>query len=364
MTLASPLIKTIPERKPMIHMKDLTLQQKVGQRLMVGFDGTKLNEDLKFLVDTLHVGGIILFKRNIETPDQAARLCRAVQEYARSRNLPPLFIAIDQEGGKVARLSPPFTQFPGNPHMKTAEDAVIFSETTARELHQIGVNMNYAPVMDVAPKYMNSIMADRAFGDDPVRVSVMGSHVIGTLQAKNIMAVAKHFPGIGRTTLDSHLVRPVFDAELSDMASYDLIPFEAAVKADVSGIMLSHILYEKIDAEWPAGLSVKIAKDLLRSRMSYNGLVMTDDLDMGAIKKYYDLSTVIDRVLSADIDQILICHKGPDIQKAFDLILERLEDPAVLKSADLSLKRIFSAKQKYLGYGDHQHPIFHKEESS
>ena len=109
----------------MIHMKNLTLQQKAGQRLMVGFDGTELNEDLKFLVDALHVGGIILFKRNIDTPDQVAHLCSSVQEYARSCNLPPLFIAIDQEGGKVARLSPPFTQFPGNPHMKTAEDAVF-----------------------------------------------------------------------------------------------------------------------------------------------------------------------------------------------------------------------------------------------
>ena len=330
-------------------MKELTTEQKAGQRLMVGFDGIDLNEDVRYLIDTLKVGGIILFKRNIKTPDQVKKLCYAAQAYAAACEQPPLFIAIDQEGGQVSRLSPPFTQFRGNPHMKTMDDAVFFAETTARELHQIGVNMNYAPVMDVAPKDMESIMAERAFGDDPKWVAAMGTQVIQSFQAKKIMAVAKHFPGIGRTTVDSHIERPFFDAELDDLATFDLIPFEAAVKCHVSGIMLSHILYENIDNKWPASLSVKIAKELLRDRMAYGGLVMTDDLDMGAIKKHYGLSTVIEQVLAADIDQILICHKGPDIEKAFTLILEQMVDSSLTKSADVSLNRILKTKREYLG---------------
>jgi beta-N-acetylhexosaminidase len=335
----------------MMNMNDLTPAQKAGQRLIVGFDGLDLNADLKYLIDTLKIGGIILFKRNISTPAQVETLCRGVQKYAEISNQPPLFIAIDQEGGKVARLSPPFTQFPGNPHMKDEADAKNFAHITAMELNQIGINMNFAPVLDVAPKGMDSIMEERAFGDDPAWVSRLGSMVIRTLQAANIMAVVKHFPGIGRTTLDSHMERPIFHADLQDMQAFDLIPFEAAFKDKAAGIMLSHILYDRIDPVWPASLSIKIAKDLLRSRMGYNGIVMTDDLDMGAIKKYYDFKAVIRQILSADIDMAMICHKGPDIESAFQLIQESMADPLFIQSGEASLRRILTAKKCYLGYG-------------
>ncbi len=331
-------------------MNDLTPAQKAGQRLIVGFDGTDLNIDLKFLIHTLKVGGIILFKRNISTPAQVRALCHGVQEYAGESGQPPLFIAIDQEGGKVARLPAPFTQFPGNPHMKNEADARDFADVTAKELTRIGVNMNFAPVLDVAPRGINSIMEDRAFGEDPAWVSLLGSLVIRTLQDSRVMAVAKHFPGIGRTTLDSHLDRPVFHAGLPDMEAFDLIPFAAAVKANAAGIMLSHILYDRIDPEWPASLSVNIAGDLLRNRMGFQGLVMTDDLDMGAIKQYYDLSSIIHQVLSAGIDMAMICHKGPDIESAFHLLLKGMSDPSLPEGGEDSLRRILNAKKTYLGY--------------
>ena len=128
---------------------------------MVGFNGTLLNEDLKFLIDRLKVGGIILFAANLQTPDQIRDLCQGAQEYARYSGQPPLFIAIDQEGGQVARLKEPFTQFPGNPHMKSEADAILFAEITAAELNRVGINMNMAPVMDVAPEGTDSIMAAR-----------------------------------------------------------------------------------------------------------------------------------------------------------------------------------------------------------
>lgn len=333
-------------------MKTATLstEQQAGQRLMVGFEGTGLNEDLKDLINRLKVGGIILFAGNLKSPDQIKELCRSIQDYAKICQQPPLFIAVDQEGGQVARLQEPFTIFPGNPHMKTEADAIHFAEITAAELNQVGINMNMAPVMDVSPEGSGSIMAERTFGDNPAWVSRLGVKVIEHLQLNNIMAVAKHFPGIGRTTLDSHRDMPVLHDDLSTMEDFDLIPFEAGIQNRVSGVMLSHIFYTKLDPQWPASLSPQIANNLLRNQMGFDGLVLTDDLDMGAISKHYDINTAIHQILAADIDLTLICHKGPTIEIAFEKILKEMTDSiAIQKRGIESVARIMGAKSRYLG---------------
>jgi len=327
-----------------------TPEQSAGQRLMVGFDGTELNAELKFLINTLKVGGIILFSRNLIDPGQIKDLCFSMQSYARSCDQPALLIAIDQEGGRVARLKEPFTQFPGNPKMRGPEDAVFFAKTTAKELSEVGINMNMAPVLDVAPEGINSVMADRAFGPDPRWVSEQGKVVIEHLQAENIMAVAKHFPGIGRTVLDSHFELPDLDIDVDAMKGFDLFPFKTAIEHDVAGIMLSHIRYTGIDPDWPASLSKTIADDLLREEMGYDGVVMTDDLDMGAIKKHYDLKTAIQQILSADIDMPLICHAGPNIENAFKEILDVQKRSQTMKAKGIkSMKRIMRLKKIYIG---------------
>ncbi len=328
-----------------------------GQRLVVGFDGTELNADLMFLIDTIKVGGIILFSRNLSGPDQIKKLCFSVQEYARSCGQPRLFIAIDQEGGQVARLKAPFTQFPGNPMIKEEADAVHFAEVTAAELTEAGINMNMAPVMDVVPQTSEVfetsevfVMEARAFGSDPEWVANMGGRVITVMQNNGIMAVAKHFPGIGRTILDSHNDMPSLDVDMDDLAASDLLPFEAAVRLGVSGIMLSHILYNKVDPEWPASLSPTIVNALLRNRMGFDGIVMTDDLDMGAIKKHYDIRTVMQQILLADVDIALICYKGPDIENAFDEIAKGMKDSQEIKTrGDASVQRILKSKKMVNG---------------
>jgi beta-N-acetylhexosaminidase len=328
----------------------LSAEQQAGQRLMVGFEGTGLNEDLKDLINRLKIGGIILFAGNLKSPDQIKQLCRSIQDYAKICQQPPLFIAVDQEGGQVARLQEPFTIFAGNPHMKTEADAVHFAEITAAELNQVGINMNMAPVMDVSPEGSGSIMAGRTFGDNPAWVSRLGVKVIEHLQLNNIMAVAKHFPGIGRTTLDSHMDMPVLHDDLSIMEDFDLIPFEAGIQNRVSGVMLSHIFYPKLDRQWPASLSPQIAKNLLRKQMGFDGLVLTDDLDMGAISKHYDIHTAIHQILAADIDLTLICHKGPTIEIAFEEILKEMTDSPAIKARGIeSVERIMGAKRRYLG---------------
>ena len=328
-------------------------EQLAGQRLMVGFDGTELNKDLMFLIDTIKIGGIILFSRNLSGPDQIKHLCLSVQKYAFECGQPALFIAIDQEGGQVARLKEPFTVFPGNPKMKGEEDAERFARITAAELTEVGINMNMAPVLDVAPEGIQSAVAGRAFGHDPGWVSRLGVRVIEHLQQGKIMAVAKHFPGIGRTTLDSHLDMPLLDIDLAAIVSADLLPFEAAIRHNVAGIMLSHILYKKIDLDWPASLSTLIARDLLRYSMGFDGIVMTDDLDMGAIKKHYGIKRSIKQILSADIDMALICHRGPDIEIAFDEILKEIggSQEGKTKGAE-SVQRILRLKRSYM-----PHPV-------
>ena len=326
----------------------LTLAQKAGQRLMAGFDGKAMNADLKFLIQTLKVGGIILFSRNLGSPDDILQLCSDAQDYARSSGQPPLMVAIDQEGGQVARLKAPFfSEFPGNPAIKTRDDALNFARVTASELRSIGVNMNYAPVLDVTRPDIPGIMADRSFGSDPRTAAALGTAIIETFEENGILSVAKHFPGIGRTLLDSHLDLPVVKEDLETLDSCDLIPFQTAIKNGVSGIMLSHILYEKLDPNWPASLSVFIARDLLRLRMHYTGLVMTDDLDMGAITRHYSLDTAVDQVLLSEIDQLLICHKSPAIEAAFEQIQKRIRDDVSIDAlCDHSIQRIMAAKDR------------------
>jgi beta-N-acetylhexosaminidase len=327
----------------------LTPRQLAGQRLMVGFEGTELNTDLRLLVDSLKIGGVILFSGNLIEPEQIKNLCRSLQAYATSRGNPPLFIAVDQEGGAVARLKQPFTQFPGNPHMKDIKEVVHFARITAKELADVGINMNLAPVLDTSPQNIKSIMADRSFGHDPDWVSEMGAAVILHLQHGRIAAVAKHFPGIGRTILDSHAEMPSLDTDLSEMESYDLRPFRNAINLQVACMMLSHILYNKIDPVWPASLSPRIANALLRDKMAFQGVVMTDDLDMGAIRKHYDIKTVITQILSAGIDIALICHKGPNIEQAFEEILTTLSANQEMQLKGLaSVDRILKTKAKFL----------------
>jgi beta-N-acetylhexosaminidase len=320
-----------------------------GQRLMAGFEGKRLDRDLQGLIADLRVGGLILFKRNVESPQQLADLCRSAQDWARECGLPPLFVAIDQEGGQVARLGPPFTQFPGNPAMRDAPHATRFARITAAELAAVGINMNLAPVLDAVPRGSDSIMAQRAFGADAQWVARLGAAVIAELQTRGVMAVAKHFPGIGRTRLDSHIDLPFLDADLGSLQDYDLIPFRAAIQQQVAAVMLSHTLYRQLDPQWPASLSKSIARDLLRKRMGFKGVVLTDDLEMGAITRHYGLNAAIRQVLRADIDVALICRSAEKLRQAHALMVRKIGQSEERRSrAEAAAGRIMALKALYL----------------
>ncbi|MEW5909320.1 MAG: beta-N-acetylhexosaminidase [Thermodesulfobacteriota bacterium] len=335
-------------------MKSWTVSNKIlaGQRLMVGFNGTAVDEDLKYLINRLCVGGIILFSRNIQNPEQLGRLCRDAQSFALACGLPPLFIAVDQEGGEVARLKPPFTVFPGNSAMRNAADAVHFAQVTASELKGVGFNMNMAPVLDIAPSRIASIMAKRSFGSDPDRVSELGSLIIDEFHKNGIMAVAKHFPGIGRATEDPHQEISTLDFSLNELEQADLEPFKAAVSRNVAGIMLSHLLYQQLDPVWPASLSRRIAFDLLQTRMNYGGVVLTDDLDMGAIERHYEIHELVRQLIEARVDIALVCHRSEKIERVVEEFLKSFSDsPEALSKGVLSLQKIFALKKAFLGNG-------------
>jgi len=205
-------------------------------------------------------------------------------------------------------------------------------------------------VLDVVPEGLDGVMSKRVFGSDPHWVAALGVTVIDHLQKDAMMAIAKHFPGIGRTTLDSHEDLPQLNVDWDQLEAFDIIPFKIAIARNVAGVMLSHIAYPKIDLQWPASLSPKIAKHYLRERLGYEGMTLTDDLDMGAIVNHYDIRSVIRQVLEAEIDLALICHKGPKIETAFEEILRGLTDSAKVRaSCQISLERILSLKHRYLG---------------
>ncbi|MBA2880578.1 beta-N-acetylhexosaminidase [Desulfosalsimonas propionicica] len=328
---------------------DLTCRQMAGQRIIAGFQGTGINADLKHLIRDLCVGGIILFSRNIETLGQLRRLTADVQKYAKDCGRPQLFVAVDQEGGSVARLkAPDFTEFGHAANFSGKTDAARFARITAAELADSGINMDMAPVMDVADPGIESVMTRRAFGTNPGYVAEMGTEIINGLQKKRIMAVAKHFPGIGRTTLDSHLDLPDLNTPAQSLHARDLVPFQAAVKADAAGIMLSHIRYMAFDRNWPASLSAAVAERLLRAEMGYNGLVMTDDLEMGAVENHYDMETMISQIMAAGIDIALICHSMDKIRTAAQIFEQTIKDENQYRRQTESVSRIFSAKRRYL----------------
>ena len=241
----------------------MTLEEKIGQLLVCGFDGLKPSDEIKGLIKDYNIGGVILFSRNIKDPAQTARLCNSLQEISKT----PLFICVDQEGGKVSRLPKPFTQFAGNAAIGKSNSvklAYAFGEITAKELKAVGINANFAPVLDVNTNPDNPIINERAFSNNPNSVSRFGLAVIAGLQDNGVIACCKHFPGHGDTSLDSHYQMPVVEHSIERLNEIELLPFKHAAENDVAAIMTAHVLYKGLDEKYPATLSKKIIHDLLR----------------------------------------------------------------------------------------------------
>jgi beta-N-acetylhexosaminidase len=333
---------------------DITeLNQKVGRLFMGGMPGPELDPHTIRLIKDYYLGGIILFKRNITDPIQLARLCRDIQRVSLVSTGIPVFMAIDQEGGRVARLEEPFTRFPGNAAIGESPDpdasSIEFAGTTAREMSLVGLNMNMAPVLDVANPDIDAHLKGRSFSDDPMLVASLGTIVIDTMQRAGIMAVAKHFPGLGRSDRDPHLHLPTVGATLEEMESMHLPPFASAIQAGVSAIMSSHAVYPALDPGVPATLSRKIMGELLRDKMGFKGLVVSDDLEMGAIGKERPLPEGAADAFEAGVDLLLICEDQSLLRESIDQLRNKLlREEISSERLHESLRRIAEAKKRFL----------------
>ena len=284
----------------------------LGQLFMVGLPGFVLDDSTRRLIEEFRINNFIYFKRNVESPEQLKKLSEDLHKACIQNNLGPPLIAIDQEGGSVTRLAPPFTQFPDARVLAESENPENalgdFARVCSRELRDIGVNYNLAPVLDVCDAGKEYFMEKRSLGGDPEVVGKLGTHVIKEMQAKGIAACAKHFPGLGAAVVDPHLELPYVAKTEPLIRTQDILPFQQAVAAGVASIMTSHTIYHHLDPGNPATLSRKILTDLLRNELGYDGVIITDDLEMGAIEKEGDLGEAALQAFAAGADLLLICQ--------------------------------------------------------
>ncbi|HTP41357.1 MAG TPA: beta-N-acetylhexosaminidase [Nitrospiria bacterium] len=291
-----------------------------GQLLVVGFDGTAATPRLKRLIQKERIGGVILFSRNIESPRQLSALTAALRKSAGERSL---LIGIDQEGGRVQRLPKPFTQWPPVNRLGAAQShdlAYQMGQAIGLELSAVGVNLDFAPVLDVGTATKNPIIGDRAFSHDPAVVAALGLAFIVGLQDQGVIACGKHFPGHGDTSVDSHKALPVVTAKADTLLERELKPFRHAIENRLAAIMTAHVRYLALDPEWPATLSPAILTTLLRETLGFDGVVFTDDLEMKGITDHWAPELAAVQAIKAGADSVLVC-KDPNTQ---DAVLEEL----------------------------------------
>lgn len=333
---------------------DLTeLNQMIGQLFMAGLPGPQLDKATEALIRDYHLGGVILFSRNVEDPVQVAKLCSDLQETAMAGHGVPLFLAVDQEGGRVARLREPFTVFEGNRAIGMDDHpmkaATEFGRITAREMKMVGLNMDLAPVVDVQKGELEKHLQGRLFGDDPDMVARLGRRVIRALQKNGVMAVAKHFPGLGRADLDPHLKLPRISMASEDIEKDNLPPFRAAIEEGVAAVMTSHAVYTALDTDHPATLSSAVLGRLLREEMGFEGLIITDDLEMGAIVEHFGVAEGAVGALEAGADILLICKDQEKVLESVDRIRSKvLRGEISLQRVKESNGRILRAKETYI----------------
>lgn len=288
-----------------------------GQLLLVGIPGPEVDETTRYLIQDLRVGGLILFKRNIAQPQQTADLIRDCQALARAAGSYPLLLAVDQEGGPVQRLRRPFPEMPSAREFgQAAEPAAVAAAArqVGAELRRLGFHLNLAPVLDV-PRSPACPLWERAYSDDPEKVAQFGLAAVRGYLAGGVLPVVKHFPGLGATDLDSHLDLPTAAPE-AGRQDLDLLPFRRAVAAGVPGVMCAHVLIPAWDPDLPASLSPAAVSGVLRQELGFAGLILTDDLEMGAILKRWAPAAAAPLAVAAGHDLLLICEHLHHVQEA------------------------------------------------
>ena len=333
-----------PEEKVDKLVANMSDADKVGQLMMIGIHGKTLNDDAKFMLNEYRVGGIILFDRNMESKDQVKSLITDINKTGKSAGLTPLFIGIDQEGGAVARMEDQLIKVPPAEELgkEPIEQAVSLAKQSGTELKDLGFNINFAPVADLGLTY------GRSFSTKPDDVVRYASTVSKAYDEVGLWYSYKHFPGIGKTDVDLHADTSVVPVSKETLLNEDTKVFVDLIKQskpNTYAIMVSHAMYPQIDPDHPSSLSKAIITDWLRKDMGYNGVVVTDDMDMGALAKHYTFGDMAVQSILAGSDILLVCHEYEHMQEAYNGLMKAVKDGRISKERlDESVKRILLMK--------------------
>jgi beta-N-acetylhexosaminidase len=325
----------------------------IGQLFFIGLDGTSLTaQEADFIVKN-DIGGVTLFGRNLKTPQELHKLCSDLHNLkSKMPSKAPPFIAIDMEGGRVHRLKPPFTQWPSLGKVAALDSTSVafkFANMMGAELRAMGVNLDFAPCVDVLSNPKNELIGDRSLGADPEFVAKMASALVRGYIKAGVVACAKHFPGHGNTIIDSHFDLPVEDVDMATLESRELIPFKKTFRARMDMVMTAHIKYKNIDPQYPATLSPIIIKKLLRETLRYRNLIISDDLDMKALTNNYKREEIPVLALQAGCDILLYCNEPSSPPIGLEVVRKALADKSVsLAQVQESLKRVETLKRETL----------------
>ncbi|WIV18716.1 beta-N-acetylhexosaminidase [Paenibacillus polygoni] len=333
-------------------LMSMTLEQKIGQLMISGFSGTELSHEEAQLIASGRIGGVILFKQNIESKKQLLNLINDIKSNNPAENR-PLFISLDEEGGRVSRLPEGKTEFPPSLMIGKKGDAALSEEVgrvIGEEAGAFGFNVDYAPVLDIFSNPANTVIGDRAYGTTAAEVSVHGIAVMKGLQKAGMISAIKHFPGHGDTSVDSHESLPVVNKTKAQLEERELIPFRKAIEEGADMIMVAHIKYPKIDSSGkPASLSSVMVQDMLRGDLGYDGVVITDDLEMGAIEQNVGSGEAAVMALEAGVDILLFGHTPDKASEAYEAILTAVETGRLSESKiDEHVLRVLKLKEKYI----------------
>ena len=323
-------------------------KRRAGQRLMIGFEGPAVSDDLRHLVREIRPAGFVLFARNVVEPAQVRELNRELRSLSDASA--PALRCVDQEGGRVQRIGEPATAWPAMRLVGRERESVgAVATAMARELRAMEFDLDFAPVADVDSNPSNPVIGDRSFGDRAADVAVHVRTFVAALQSEGIAACAKHFPGHGDTAQDSHAELPVVEREERDLRDVELPPFAAAVEAGVASVMTAHVLYPAWDEDDPATLSDRIVPMLLRKGLGFDGVVFSDDLEMKAIAGRLAVETQVERATRATVDVLLAC-RDPALQHALFLALVHAqeEDAARDHLSTDAVRRVEALRERFL----------------
>jgi beta-N-acetylhexosaminidase len=331
-------------------MSPSALRRVVGQLLIAGFSGQAIPTELRALAREFGLGGVILFARNVAEPEQVSELC-----YDAARLTPemPAWTSVDQEGGRVARLKAPFTEWPPMATLGRSGDAALaerFARALAAELRAVGITLDFAPVLDVHTNARNPVIGDRALAEKAAEAARLGAAIVRAMQGERLAACGKHFPGHGDTSADSHLELPLVEHPPERLREVEFLPFRAAIEAQVATIMTAHVLVPALDEQRPATLSKRIVTGLLRQELRFDGVILSDDLEMKALANDYTVPESAVLAIEAGCDGLLICGGDCQVQAAaLEALVYAVEQERIpLARVEDAIRRQRRAKERFL----------------